>query len=86
MLDRTLYDKLNSSRFFWDVALGVVNRSMPCYCETIHGTRGLYFVQSKYMGDIFSIETRKYGFFCYFCNDENGCGVHHCENDIYVNQ
>ena len=71
-------------RFFWEVSLGNVNISMPWYCETIPGTRELHSVCSKEMGDIFSIETRKYVCFCEFCIDANGLGVYHCMNDAYV--
>ena len=38
------------------------------------------------MGDIFSIETRKYACFCEFCIDANGMGVDHFLNDAYVKQ
>ena len=72
--------------FFWDVSLGDVNRSMPWYCETIPNMRELHLVHSKDMGDIFSIETRKYVCFCEFCIDANGLGVDHCVNDAYVKQ
>ena len=73
-------------RFFWDVSLGDVNRSMPWYCETISGMRELHLVRSKYMCDIFSIETRKYVCFCELCIVSNGLGVDHCVNDAYVKQ
>ena len=46
----------------------------------------LHSVCSKDMGDIFSIETRKYACFCEFCIDANGVGVDHCVNDAYVKQ
>ena len=59
---------------------------MSWYSETIHGTRELLYVQSKYMGHIFSIEIRKCACFCDFCIDVNGCGIYHCENDVYVKQ
>ena len=71
--------------FFWDVSLGDVNISMPWYCETIPGMRELHSVRSKDMGDIFSIETRKYACFCEFY-DANGLGVDNCVNDTYVKQ
>ena len=58
--------------FFWDVSLGDVNRSMPWYCETILGTRELHSIRSKDMGDIFSIETRKYACFYEFCLNPKG--------------
>ena len=73
-------------RFFWDVTLGNLNRSIPWYCETILGMRELHSIRSKDMGDIFSIETRKYACFCEFCIDANGLGVDHCMNDAYVKQ
>ena len=39
------------------------------------------------MGDIFSIEMRKYVCFCEFCIDANGLGVDHSMNiDAYVKQ
>ena len=38
------------------------------------------------MGDIFSIETRKYACFCEFSIDANRLGVDHCVNDSYVKQ
>ena len=38
------------------------------------------------MGDIFSIETKKYACFCEFFIDANGLGVDHCVNDAYVKQ
>ena len=59
---------------------------MPWYCETIPGMRELHSVRSKDMGDIFSIETRKYACFCEFCIEANGMGVDHCVNDAYVKQ
>ena len=73
-------------RFFGDVSLGDVNRSMPWYCDTIPGTRELHSVRSKDMGDIISIQTRKYACFYEFCIDTNGLGVDHCVNDAYVKQ
>ena len=72
--------------FFWDVSLGDVNRSMPWYCETIPGMREMHSIRSKDMGDIFSIEMRKYACFCEFCIDTIGLGVYHCMNDAYVKQ
>ena len=38
------------------------------------------------MGDIFSIETRKYTCFYEFYIDTNGLGVDHCVKDAYVKQ
>ena len=72
--------------FFWDVFLGDVNRSLPLYYETIPGMRELHSIHSKDMGEIFSIETRKYVCFYEFCIDANGLGVDHCMNDAYVKQ
>ena len=59
---------------------------MLFYCETIPSMRELHYVQIKDMGDIFSIEIRKYFCFCDFFIDANGCGIHHYENDVYVKQ
>ena len=73
-------------RFFWDVSLGDVNRSMPWYCETIPGMRELHSGRSKDMGNIFSIKTRKYVCFCEFCIDANGLEVDHFMNNAYVKQ
>ena len=73
-------------RFCWYVSFGVVNRYISWYCETIPSMRELHYVQSKYMGDIFSIETRKYVCFCEFWIDANGMGVDHFVNDAYVKQ
>ena len=71
-------------RFFWDVALGNVNRSMQWFCDTIPSMRELHSVRSKYMGNIFSIEMRKYACFCELCIDANGLGVNHCLSNAYV--
>ena len=71
-------------RFFLDVSLCDVNRSMPWYCETIPGMRELHSACSKDMDGISSIETTKYACFCEFCIDANGQGVDHCMNDAYV--
>ena len=73
-------------RFFWDVSLGDVNRSIPWNCETILGTRELHSVCGKDMGDIFCIEMQKYACFCEFCIEANGLEVDHCINDAYVKQ
>ena len=73
-------------RFLWNVEIGVVNRSMPWYCDTIYGTRELHFVLSKDMGDIFSIKMRKYASFCEFCIGTDGCGLNQCEKHGYVKQ
>ena len=73
-------------RFFWDVALGNENRSMPWNYETIPGMRELHSFHSKDMGDIFSIETRKYACFCEFFIDIDRLGVDHCVNGAYVKQ
>ena len=59
---------------------------MPWYCDTIPGTRELHSVRSKYMGNIFSIEARKYACFCEFYINTNGIGFDHCMNDAYVKQ
>ena len=59
---------------------------MPWYCKTIPGTIELCSVHSKDMGDIFSIETRKYACFCEFYIEADGLGVDHCVNDAYVKQ
>ena len=69
-----------------DVSLGYVNRSMPWYCDTIPGMRELHSVCSKDMGNIFSIETRKYACFCEFYINTNGLGFDHCMNNAYVKQ
>ena len=71
-------------RCFLDVSLGNVTKSLPWYCETIPDTRELHSFCSEYMGDIFSIETRKYVCFCEFCIDANGLRVDHYMNDAYV--
>ena len=59
---------------------------MPWYYDTTPSMRELHLVHSKDMGDIFSIETKKYVCFCDFCIDVNGLGVGHCVNDAYVKQ
>jgi len=57
---------------------------MTWYCDTIFGTMELNFVQSKDMGGIFSIETRKYAFFYEFCINADECDLDQCENDGYM--
>lgn len=37
------------------------------------------------MGDIFSIDARKYACFCGLCVDEKGCALNQYENDGYSN-
>ena len=64
--------------------LSDVNISMSWYCDTILGMRELHLVRSKDMGDIFSIERRKYACFCEFFIDTNVLGVDHYVNDAYV--
>ena len=80
------YDVFYSMQVFWDVSLGIVNRSMPWYYWTILGMRELHSVHSKDMGDIFSIEMRKYACLFEFCIDANELGVDHCVNDAYAKQ
>ena len=68
-------------QILWNAALGNMKRSMPWYCEAITSIRELHFFEIKDMGDIFTIETRKYTCFCGFCIDAKGCAFVQCENN-----
>lgn len=46
----------------------------------------LHSVQSKYVGEIFSIEMRKLTRFCEFCIDFDGCRLYQCEKQGYVKE
>ena len=71
-------------RLFWNVENGDVNKSIHLYLYTRHGTRELHSIWSKYMGEMFSIRTRKYACFFESCIVVDGCRLDQCGNHRYV--
>ena len=59
----------NVRRFFWNIAMCDVDRSMPHNCIAILKTRGLHSIRRKKMENINKIEKRKYSCFCLACID-----------------
>ena len=49
--------------FFWNIAMGYVDRSIPYNCTTVLKTRGLHSIRSKKITNIHAIKKRKYSFF-----------------------
>ena len=79
-----LYSSLNFPyRFFWNIRVEDVDRSIGNDVETIKGTRKLHSIKTKLSTNVFALDKRKYYCFCHVCID-NTKSIDVCENKMYV--
>ena len=68
-------------RYFWHIGIEDVDRSIPYDASTIHGTRDLHSIKTKYFQNVFAFDSRKQTCFCPICiEDMESTEV--CENII----
>lgn len=68
-----------SSRYFWNIAMGDVDRSFPFNFLGIAQTRSLHSTRIKNMTNIPCIEKRNFSCFCSACIDQTK-SIDDCEN------
>jgi hypothetical protein len=66
-------------RFFWNVGIQDVNRSIPYDANTIPGTRKIHSVKTKRYQNVFAFDRRNESCFCSVCIEDTK-SIDICEN------